>query len=581
MKVMTKYLAFFLALLIAFVFMTGCAVTGDGEVSDSDSVADTIGDTTPVITDVSVKIFDPNDKSKTYNIIRPEKCDDETITAASGLWKTLTDKVGALSINILEDWTKEPTPLKSTNREILVGLTNRVESIEATNDLPSYLDYTITVTENKICIVANTGKRLTEAVNYFKTMLKYEEDGSVTFEGKSYILNKYQYPLADFLVGGAKLSDYRIVVSSSAVDQEKNLADRLSVVLAEKTGKMPAVVTDADGESSETEIVIGKTNRSSSYETLESNEYTFTLKGSRIFILAGSNGGYSASFNTFTELLDSKNKDKFAADFTDKHTGESLDGKKVMFLGNSFVFYGGCVVTGSQQSTDAGWFYQICKENGEKCTVYDYTYGGKDLAYIYANYLKGHTYTGFDYVIFSDSGSNHSDTWLVMQNIMKCFTGTPQMVYMNHSFTVYKNHSNLLSLVSVMQKNGVLISNWGQLVYDMDKKQITAPGMSMKYNKNSFIKNNGDTYHPNPLSGYITAQMTYCLITGKSAVGQMPNLYTIGNKMKYSSGAVGYDAFISKHYTSANASNFKNVMSSATEMKGIQQLIDKYIEMYN
>lgn len=194
--------------------------------------------------------------------------------------------------------------------------------------------------------------------------------------------------------------------------------------------------------------------------------------------------------------------------------------------------------------------------------------------------MKGHTYTGFDYVIFSQAGGDVSTTWKEMQLIMQCFTDEPKIVYMNHSYTVFKNHSSLLALLPVMRKEGVTISNWGQLVYDLAQKNVTVPGGTMTYNKNSFIKNNGDTYHPNPLAGYITAQMTYCAITGKTAVGQIPDLYDIGNKMKYGSNVVGYSAFISKHYNSSADTNFNKVMASAEEMRGIQQLIDQYVEKY-
>ena len=44
---------------------------------------------------------------------------------------------------------------------------------------------------------------------------------------------------------------------------------------------------------------------------------------------------------------------------------KSLDKKTVMFLGNSFVYYGYCVMEGGQGNADRGYFYQICKNNGE------------------------------------------------------------------------------------------------------------------------------------------------------------------------------------------------------------------------
>ncbi|MCQ2354061.1 MAG: hypothetical protein MJ102_03030 [Clostridia bacterium] len=255
----------------------------------------------------------------------------------------------------------------------------------------------------------------------------------------------------------------------------------------------------------------------------------------------------------------------------------SLKGKKVAFIGNSFIYYGGIVETGGQKSTDKGWFYQICKANNESCTVYDFTWGGITLEDIYNKYLKGNTYSGFDYVVFSEAGQNNSAVIKDLNNVAKCFSGSPQLVYLNHSYSVYKNHTSILNSLSTMKKQGIIVVDWGQLVYDVANKKATVPGSSLTYNKNSFIKNNGDTYHPNPLAGYIAAQMTYCALTGKSAVGQMPNVYSIGNSIKYGSSVTGYSAYIKKHYNSASDSNLEAVFESAADIKGLQTLMDQYI----
>ena len=49
----------------------------------------------------------------------------------------------------------------------------------------------------------------------------------------------------------------------------------------------------------------------------------------------------------------------------------SLDGKKVIFIGNSFIYYGQVVLEKSQKylkqssrENDMGYFHQICAENG-------------------------------------------------------------------------------------------------------------------------------------------------------------------------------------------------------------------------
>ena len=267
----------------------------------------------------------------------------------------------------------------------------------------------------------------------------------------------------------------------------------------------------------------------------------------------------------------------------------SLDGKKVLFIGNSFVYYGGVVEHGSQKKTDKGFFYEICKANGENCTVYDCTYGSHHLydftssgcksgsCHDGADLLKGVPLSSIDYVFISESGNNNANFVKDVKNVMKRFSSKTKFVYLAHSYTYSKNHTKIINKLDDLQKLGVMIVVWGKLVDDVIDGRVSVPGATVKYKKTSFIKNKGDTYHPNPLAGYITAQMAYCAVTGKSAVGQMPNLYSIGNSTKYGKSAVGYSEYISTHYKSSSNTNFKTIMKSRADIEGLQTLMDKYL----
>ena len=54
---------------------------------------------------------------------------------------------------------------------------------------------------------------------------------------------------------------------------------------------------------------------------------------------------------------------------------KALDGKKVIFIGNSHTYYSKCVIDKGQatglaaRSNDQGLFYQFCKENGINVNV--------------------------------------------------------------------------------------------------------------------------------------------------------------------------------------------------------------------
>ncbi len=267
----------------------------------------------------------------------------------------------------------------------------------------------------------------------------------------------------------------------------------------------------------------------------------------------------------------------------------SLDGKKVMFIGNSFIYYGGVVELGNQRKTDKGWFYDICKANGESVTVYDCTYGNHHLydftskgcksgsCHSGRDLLRGIDLKTIDYVFLSESGNNNSNFVRDVKNIIKRFPSTTKFVYLSHSYSYIKNHTKITKKLGDLQKLGVMVVEWGKLVDDVIDGRTKVSGATVKYTKNTFIKNKGDTHHPNPLSGYIAAQMAYCAVTGKTAVGQMPDVYKNGNSVKYGQSVVGYSAFISKHYKSSTSSNFKKVMKSKSDIKGLQKLMNKYL----
>ena len=104
-----------------------------------------------------------------------------------------------------------------------------------------------------------------------------------------------------------------------------------------------------------------------------------------------------------------------------------LDGKKIIFVGNSFTYYGKTVLektqsvlTQSARSNDKGYFYQLCKANGADVSVTNWTFGGHNLYHLFeectanrgcdgvdhASYL---TDRSFDYVVFQEGSTDISE----------------------------------------------------------------------------------------------------------------------------------------------------------------------------
>jgi len=276
-----------------------------------------------------------------------------------------------------------------------------------------------------------------------------------------------------------------------------------------------------------------------------------------------------------------------------------LDGKKIIFIGNSYTYYGKTVLeknqtvlTQDRRNNDHGYFYQLCKQNGAEVSVTNWTFGAHDFTCLFekctanrgcdgvdhASYLVDRNY---DYVVMQQGNASANipdfiDKCDMVMNIFKEANPNVKFVFLVQSQAHINSYAWLPELDTLRQK-GVTVVDWGALVYDIMNGAVAVPGGSQTYNKNSFIvcKSAADGYHPNMLSGYITTLMTYCAITGESAVGQS---YDYCNDTSIN-GAFNFDHFCETYYCYDNATtNFPDVFASPADMKGIQTLADQYLK---
>ena len=117
-----------------------------------------------------------------------------------------------------------------------------------------------------------------------------------------------------------------------------------------------------------------------------------------------------------------------------------LDGKKFIFIGNSYTYYGKCVLekkttnfSFEERSHDKGYFYQIAKENGADVEVVNWTYGGHTLQDTFGGNCAadrgcdGHDHSAditdpyFDYVMIQEGGTAKGDILENLNRIMNFF----------------------------------------------------------------------------------------------------------------------------------------------------------------
>ena len=276
-------------------------------------------------------------------------------------------------------------------------------------------------------------------------------------------------------------------------------------------------------------------------------------------------------------------------------TGKAaLQGKKVLFVGDSMVFWGHCVMNNSSDEKrydDRGYFYQLCNANGIDITVTNWTHPGKGLEYIYDNYIANEAYPDrlkdfqYDYIIVS-GGRSAMNTGAYMMGILEKYialfraanpnvkflylvSAAAHKIALNQSFP-----TDLLNNLDEIEKMGVTIIDWGKVVSDIVDGITPVPGATQEFNFDSFVvsRTEEDGAHPNVLAGYITALMTYCILTGESAVGQ-PYAFCWDKTLDSRFNFPNYESHNYKYTTT----NFRQIFDSPADMAGVQKLVDQCI----
>ena len=207
---------------------------------------------------------------------------------------------------------------------------------------------------------------------------------------------------------------------------------------------------------------------------------------------------------------------------------EALDGKKVIFIGNSHTYYSRCVLDQKQNTVfqtrvgDKGIFYQFCKANGIEVEVTNYTFGNHQLSDFYtgscaAGKHNGHDHMAdvtdfnYDYVILQQ-GTKDPENDLVgdvqkMAEPFKQANPNVKVIFLVHQLA-YTRDYKWLEKVALLNDAGVTVVDWGGMLHGIVTGTQTVPVTQQTFDQNSFVisQSDSDGYHPNLLVGYVTAK---------------------------------------------------------------------------
>lgn len=317
--------------------------------------------------------------------------------------------------------------------------------------------------------------------------------------------------------------------------------------------------------------------------------------------------GLGACGKTETPNENTESATEEKQDMLEEHKKKAsvLDGKRIIFIGNSYMYYGQMVrnknlthQTVAGRSHDDGVFYELCKELGAEVNVVNWTFGSHQMSDFFSescdagkscqgeNHMAALEGEAFDYVVFQICGREHSYDYLpYVDKAVEMFKSTnpdTQFIYLYnpaaYGINGFKNGTYMTDAMNnkgIIESKGIKIVDWGAVVMGLIYGNLQVKDSKHAYNQESFIiaKSEKDGYHPNQLAGYITTMMTYMAITGDTATG-LPYDFVGNSKANALNDMKSYKE---SHYL-LRTSNYDEIIMDEAEMRGIQELIDGMTE---
>lgn len=198
-------------LLLACIALGAVSCTGGVSEETTLPIVETTAE--PVIEEVKFSL------TTNFKLVRPDEAESGEIEALQLISRGI-ERVCGFKLQMATDYTKKGAEVVPNEFEILIGKTNRADSISAYEEL-TYYDWTYKiVSENVIVICGGSAEStITAAESFLRDVFGYEEDASgVTSAGSNkelvcgteFIYNN-GYPITNFLIGERNITEFSIV----------------------------------------------------------------------------------------------------------------------------------------------------------------------------------------------------------------------------------------------------------------------------------------------------------------------------------------------------------------------------------
>ena len=266
----------------------------------------------------------------------------------------------------------------------------------------------------------------------------------------------------------------------------------------------------------------------------------------------------------------------------------SLDKKRVAFIGNSFTFFGKCVNVSTFDGLDDGYFYRVAQSLGDDVTVTNFTWGGasflhkgdgfaerslykklKECHPAYYNNPQGLELDDFylqDLVVLQQSGDRIEQTFDDAKLIMELFSPNTKFGFYITTYDAFHGFEPSFEAARKVRDNGGAYIPLGHLVDDIINGKLSDV-LGLEYDKNSFIVcREHDKFHPNTLTGYLTALCVYSAFSCKSVVDADSSFVEKTDEVEF---------------YSLGQTNHEEILSNKEEMRTLALQVEAYCKKYN
>ncbi len=304
---MKKTLSLLLAVLMLMTVLVGC---NEGQTPPSEQ-----GNTTPVETTTAIET--PEDTTAAilladlakYTVVRPENANDKVLDATSKIVKAM-EQIYSVRLTPRDDFFRDDVPsLAMGEFEILIGPTNREESIEFLSELKTN-DFGFRIIGKKLVIAGHTDDTTVAAVDDF-ILSCMSSSGENFFSNEKAYIKRAEYLLDELKLGGVSVKDYRIVFPYRPKNNEDIAAGKIKNLIADISGYVVEIVDDRE-EAVEKEIMVGNVSHlsdalKSASPEIKNNDYYVAREDNDLWLTAANTAGFIAAAKSFGDALMPKN----------------------------------------------------------------------------------------------------------------------------------------------------------------------------------------------------------------------------------------------------------------------------------